>query len=270
MESKRARLDRFLWQKLNSHELKNSLEPKSSPELSSHQQNSRHEPNMSRKSLRLVVAQGRVRLNGEVTNDVAALVDEFTHVEFDGKVLQDNQPYYLMLHKPVGVVSATTDEQHQTVIDLIDKPYAKQLHIVGRLDLNTSGLVLLTNDGRWSRQLTSPTSKVNKCYCVTLADPITGDNIAKYCDGFAKGFYFEYEDITTAPATLEVVGTHQAKVTLTEGKYHQIKRMFGRYQNRVVGLHRESIGGLELDVNLRAGESRELTRDEIKLSLQEL
>ncbi len=231
MESKRARLDRFL-----SNELK-----------------------VNRKDVRLMLAQGRVLVDGIVARDIQLPVDEFTHVTFDGEVLKNNKPSYVMLYKPVGVVSATKDGKHKTVIELLDRDDSAALHIVGRLDLNTSGLVLLTNDGRWSRQLMSPESKVAKRYRVTLENPLSED----YIGAFAKGFYFEFEDITTQPARLELISKYVAEVTLTEGKYHQIKRMFGRFRNPVVGLHRCSVGSLLLDPSLSPGESRDLTPHEV-------
>ena len=167
-----------------------------------------------------------------------------------------------MLNKPVGVVSATKDKQHKTVIDLLNLiklPDKNELHIVGRLDLNTSGLVLLTNDSRWSERLTQPTSKVEKVYQVTLKNPLTND----YISAFKEGMYFDYEDITTQPAQLTIVSDYVAQVILTEGRYHQIKRMFGRFRNPVVKLHRSAIGGLCLDETLKVGEIRMLSSEEV-------
>jgi 16S rRNA pseudouridine516 synthase len=164
-----------------------------------------------------------------------------------------------MLHKPIGVVSATKDTQHQTVIDLLDCAARHELHIAGRLDLNSSGLLLLTNDSRWSDALMSPTQKVDKVYRVTLANPLT----AEYIAAFAEGMYFGFEDIMTQPAKLVILTDHVAEVTLKEGKYHQIKRMFGRFRNPVVGLHRLSIGDIVLDAALAPGESRALTAVEV-------
>lgn len=233
MESKRARLDRFLSSELN----------------------------INRKDVRLMLAKGRVLVDGVIARDIQLPVDEFTHVTCDGLVLKDNRPSYVMLHKPVGVVSATKDDKHKTVIDLLDREDSDELHIVGRLDLNTSGLLLLTNDGRWSKKLMSPESKVSKRYRVTLKNALSED----YIEAFAKGFYFEFEDITTQPAQLELISEHIAEVTLTEGKYHQIKRMFGRFRNPVIGLHRISVGHIILDPQLTPGMSRTLTQHEILL-----
>ncbi|WP_020683162.1 pseudouridine synthase [Marinobacterium rhizophilum] len=215
---------------------------------------------INRKHVRLMLAQGRVQVDGVPATDIQQPVGEFSRVLLDGEVLQANTPRYVMLHKPVGVVSATRDTLHKTVIDLLECPDADTLHIVGRLDLNSSGLLLLTNDGRWSRELTSPQSKVSKQYRVTLANPIGEDYVA----AFAGGMYFAYEDITTRPAGLRILSERVAEVTLVEGRYHQIKRMFGRFRNPVLALHRHAIGNLALDPNLEPGQSRELTCQEVR------
>ena len=218
---------------------------------------------INKKKVRLILAQQRVTVDGVLALDIDQIVDQFSRVVMDGEVQQENQPYYIMLNKPIGVVCATKDEKHKTVVDLLtgqfDQKIRECLHIVGRLDLNTSGLVLLTNDSRWSERLTSPEHKVSKCYQVTLENPVT----AEYIDAFAQGMYFPYEKITTQPAILRIVSTFEAQVILTEGRYHQIKRMFGRFRNPVIGLHRHSIGQLTLDKSLKCGESRLLNVSEV-------
>lgn len=233
MESKRARLDRFI--SVNT--------------------------GINRKHVRLMLAKGRVKVDGEFARDIDQIVDEFSHICLDDIVLQANEASYVMLHKPVGVVSATIDDKHKTVIDLLDRDDKESLHIVGRLDLNTSGLLLLTNDGRWSKQLMDPEHKVGKLYRVHLQNPLTPE----YISFFAKGMYFEFEDITTLPAELEIIDSYTALVTLYEGRYHQIKRMFGRFRNPVIGLHRISVGNIVLDDSLEPGLSRELTPYEISM-----
>lgn len=214
---------------------------------------------ISRKNVRLMLAQNRVLVNGFVAHNIDEIIDSFSHISLDGKVLQDNKAYYIMLHKPIGVVSATKDFQHKTVIDLLDFPYKNELHIVGRLDLNTSGLVLMTNDSRWSERLTLPEKKVTKRYIVTLANKLSEE----YVDAFANGMYFAFEGITTKPAKLTILSDYQAQVELVEGRYHQIKRMFGRFRNPVIALHRYAIGNLTLDKQLIAGDSRELSEIEV-------
>jgi len=219
--------------------------------------------NINRKNVRLILAQKRITVDGMIIRDADLVIDTFSHIVLDEQILQANTPYYVMLHKPIGVICATKDPQHKTVLDLlttIDEEIKKQLHIVGRLDLNTSGLVLLTNDSRWSEALTSPEKKVPKCYTVTLENEITSD----YIEAFAQGMYFDFEKITTLPAKLAITSAYVADVTLFEGKYHQIKRMFGRFRNPVIALHRYAIGGLLLDNKLNIGDYRMLNQSEIK------
>ena len=210
---------------------------------------------INRKKVRLLLAQKRVSVDGVIATDIAQAIDKFSVIKFDDEIIQANRALYIMLHKPIGVVCATKDDKHKTVIDLLGlkltREEKKSLHIVGRLDLNTSGLVLLTNDSRWSEQLTSPISKVTKRYLVTLKNPLHHD----YINAFAKGMYFAYEDITTKPVTLDILSEYCAEVVLTEGRYHQIKRMFGRFDNPVIALHRTSIGSYILHENLAMGES---------------
>jgi len=242
MKAKRARLDRFI----------------------------RKEKNIGLNDVKLLLAQGRVKVDGVVVNDGELVINEFSTIECDDQLLQQCSPVYIMLNKPVGVVCATKDDEHKTVIDLLSTDPVSgdsldgyslsdsvkdTLHIVGRLDLNTSGLVLLTNDGRWSRYLSHPDSKVPKYYRVTLANKLTAD----YVEAFDQGMYFEYEDITTRAVNLVIVSDNVAELTLMEGRYHQIKRMFGRFRNPVIGLHRHGIGTLNLDETLAPGHSRELT-----------
>lgn len=206
---------------------------------------------------RVLIAQKRILLDGCVAHSIQQKVTEFTHVVLDGHCLRDNNPVYIMLNKPRGVVSATKDAKHSTVLDLIQHPQKNELHIVGRLDLNTTGLVLLTNDGAWSRKISLPETKLEKTYEVTLSKALTGE----YIDVFREGIYFGYENITTQPACLEILSEYTARLSLTEGKYHQVKRMFGHFRNEVLALHRVSVGHLCLD-GLKVGQSRLLTLEE--------
>ena len=233
MKSKRSRLDRYLSEQLA----------------------------INRKDVRLLLAQGRVKLDHKTANSIQQLVDEYTHVQFDGQVLQAKQPHYIQLHKPKGVVSATKDPKHTTVLDLLPTGQPDNLHIVGRLDFNSTGLLLLTNDGRWSRRLSEPSSNIFKRYVVTLDKPVTEEVIAT----FAEGIYFAYEDITTRPVTLHTLTEDKlcAEVIMAEGRYHQIKRMFGYFQTEVLSLHRTAVGNLTLDEQLEPGQSRELTVTEV-------
>ena len=217
-------------------------------------------PCYNRQQVRLLLVQRRVRVDAKVVTDPKAEVREFSSVEVDDQLLQAGRPArYLMLHKPAGCVSATHDPQHRTVLDLLPTELRDDLHIAGRLDYNTTGLLILTNDGQWSRRLTQPTTKLPKHYLVETEDEI-GDH---YVARFREGFYFAFEDLTTLPAQLDILGPRQARLAIVEGRYHQVKRMFGHFDNKVVGLHRESMGTIQLDPRLAPGEFRALTGDEI-------
>tara|TARA_R110001583_G_scaffold55667_1_gene168757 strand:- start:8644 stop:9360 length:717 start_codon:yes stop_codon:yes gene_type:complete len=213
---------------------------------------------VNRKKVRLLLAQKRIMVDGVIASNIAQPINKFSIISLDNQIIQQHKALYIMLHKPVGVVCATKDKKHKTVIDLLGASLSPDekasLHIVGRLDLNTSGLVLLTNDSRWSEQLTSPKSKVPKHYVVTLKNPLSKE----YIQAFSKGMYFAFENITTKPVVLKIISQCQAEVILTEGRYHQIKRMFGRFNNPVIALHRTSIGSYALDESLTAGESKSI------------
>lgn len=232
MTSKHARLDRFLSQRLGQ----------------------------SRREVQYLLAAGRVQVNDAVTRDGQRRVGPFSRVQLDAELLQADQARYLMLHKPAGVVSATRDSRHRTALDLLDEQVRDGLHIAGRLDFHSTGLLLLTNDGDWSRQLSAPENRVSKRYRVTLEKPLEED----YVQAFAEGMWFEHEGITTRPAQLLIVSDHVAEVSLMEGRYHQIKRMFGRFRNRVLSLHRFAVGNLVLEAGLEAGASRALTEAEVR------
>lgn len=176
----------------------------------------------------------------------------FDRIEVDDEVLQARVPRYVMLNKPAGVVSATVDEEHQTVIDLIDEAWVGDLHLAGRLDRFTTGLVVLTNDSQYSEWLTSPESKVGKEYLVKVNGPISHQLVG----AFEKGIVFEKEGITTASATVKMLASNRCRLTIFEGKHHQVKRMFARFGLKVVSLHREAIGELRLPGDLREGEWR--------------
>jgi len=232
MKSKRTRLDRFI----------------------------STQTGINRKDVKPLLARGRVMVDGTVARDIQQVIHQFTHVVMDGQVLQAHTPYYFMMNKPQGAVSATKDRQHPTVIELMKNKDRIDLHIAGRLDFNSSGLLLLTNDGRWSRNLFTPESKIPKRYRVTVEKPLTED----YIRAFAKGMYFDYEGIITRPAKLDIVSEFIAEVSLVEGRYHQIKRMFGRFRNPVLKLQRVSIGSLLLDPALEPGHYRSLSPWELK------
>lgn len=218
-------------------------------------------PCFNRKQVRLLLVERRVTVDGVAVSDPHHEVREFSQVCVDDEVLQTGKsPRYFMLHKPQGCVSATSDPQHPTVLDLLDEPDTHDLHIAGRLDFNTTGLMLITNDGQWSRRLTQPQTKLPKVYLVETEQEIGPE----YAVTFKAGLYFAFEDLTTQPAELELLGPTTARLGIVEGRYHQVKRMFGHFNNKVIGLHRERMGPLVLDAALAPGEYRALTDDEIR------
>ena len=211
------------------------------------------------KEVARLLADGRVAVDGTIELSGLRRIDRFTRIELDGAVLQDTPAVYLMLHKPAGYLSATIDPQHPTVMELIDHPLRDELHLAGRLDRASTGLLLLTNDGRWSRQVTEPVEEISKVYRVTTREVISPETAAI----FAEGIYFAYEDLTTRPAVLEILGPQEALLTIHEGRYHQVKRMFHAVGNQVLSLHRESIGPLRLDETLPSGTFRHLSAEEV-------
>lgn len=217
---------------------------------------------IKRSDVRLLLARGRVVVDGVPATGIGQPIGPFQQVCFDGRPLQQRSARYLMLHKPRGVVSATRDDRHATVIDLLDPTAAPSwdpLHIAGRLDFNATGLLLLTNDGRWSRRLTAPASKLRKRYRVTVERPLTQAQV----DAFHRGLHFAFEGIITRPAELVICSEFEAEVGLVEGRYHQLRRMFAGVGNRVTGIHRFAVGPLVLDPDLGKGASRALRVEEL-------
>ena len=209
---------------------------------------------------RQLIACGHVLVEGVIVRDPSTEVGQFSTINLDGNVLQQQTAHYLMLHKPVGYLSATKDPVHPTVLDLITPALRPLLHIGGRLDRSTSGLLILSNDGRWSRRLTEPKLKVPKVYHVHTAQPISPQTATR----FGEGIYLAYEDLTTSPARIEQLADCEARLTIFEGRYHQVKRMFTAVGNRVTALHREQMGSIRLDTSLAPGQSRALSASEIQ------
>jgi 16S rRNA pseudouridine516 synthase len=213
---------------------------------------------IGRRQARDHLAAGRVLVNDRIERHGNRLLYPFDHIVLAGQTLRRQQPRYLILHKPAGHVSATKDPQHPTVIDLITESWARELHLAGRLDRFTTGLVILTNDSRFSEALTQPERHVPKTYLVQTAQPIPAHAIT----AFREGMFFAKENITTHPAIVEPHNDHSCRLTIFEGKHHQIKRMFARFDIKLTNLHRESIGPLSLDKNLLPGSYRPLSPTE--------
>lgn len=213
----------------------------------------------SQQTARLLITAGRVQVEGQVIRDAQRAVDRFVTVQLDDRFLQQHTPLHFMLHKPPGYLSATCDPLHPTVLQLFAESLRPQLHIGGRLDRSTSGLLILTNDGLWSRRLTEPGQRIPKMYLVGTAEPIA----ACAAERFEQGIHLGREDIVTSPAQLQLLAPDLARLTIYEGRHHQVKRMFHAVGNRVISLHRERMGEIELDSALSPGQYRALTTEEI-------
>lgn len=218
-----------------------------------------HATGVSRKAAHKLAREGRVRVAGELVRDSACHVTDPATVTLDGEPLGDGGPRYFMLHKPQGVISATHDGAHVTALNLLEEPRLEHLHIAGRLDIDTTGLLLITDDGQWSHRITHPGRGCRKVYRVWVEHDIDPALV----DVFRAGVMLHGERHPTLPAELEILQGNECLLTLQEGRHHQVKRMFASVDNRVIRLHRERIGDIVLDPALEPGEYRSLTRAEI-------
>lgn len=218
----------------------------------------------SRKEVKALIAKGRVSVDGETVKSSSVKADAAKQrIAVDGKLLDFKENVYLMLNKPQGYVSATEDREHPTVLELVPEEFSgRDIFPAGRLDKDTTGLMIITDDGVLAHNILAPKKHVPKMYHVRLDIAVTEE----MRDGFQRGV--ELNDGVCKSAELEQTGEFTAKVTLHEGRYHQIKRMFGCFGAEVVELKRLSMGKLNLPDELAEGECRELTPDELRL-LQE-
>lgn len=216
--------------------------------------------NYSRKTVLQLLSQHQITVDGVTAVARTHPVSEFSTINIAGKPLKIAQPArYFLLNKPAGFLSATSDNLHPVALELLHGINPNGLHIAGRLDRATTGLLIITDDGKWSRKLTEPKEKIPKVYLVQTAYPVSPDTPER----FANGIYFSYEGVTTSPAQIERLEECLSRLTIYEGRYHQVKRMFAAVGNRVVKLHRERVGEIRLEADLASGEFRELTAQEI-------
>lgn len=221
---------------------------------------------VTRKEAKQLIKAGRIEVDGHETGQLKAQtrigVEEAIHL--DGHQLEsDSGERYLMLNKPAGVVSATRDDYDPTVLDLLAPELRRGLHPVGRLDKDTTGLLLLTTDGEWSHRITSPRHGFPKTYRVWVADAIDDETLAS----LEEGIMLRGEDTAAVAHDIKRLGNAEIRLTLTQGRYHQIKRMMGAVGNRVIQLHRERVGPIDLDPALACGDYRELTESEVNAFL---
>ncbi len=216
---------------------------------------------MSRKEATKVLLRDKITVNGVIQKKRAFQVPAGAEVIWNEIRLELSGLTYLMMHKPLDCVCANDDAIHSTVFSYLDVPNPDKLHTVGRLDLDTSGLLLITDDGKWSHRITSPKQQCPKIYHAWLAEPLGATDIS----AFAEGLQLHGEATLTAPAVLEIINEREALVHVHEGRYHQVRRMFAAVGNKVEKLHREQVGALKLDADLAPGESRALTAAEVAL-----
>lgn len=205
-----------------------------------------------------LINAGQVRVNDDVVTTQATQVHENNQVTLNGQRLKTRDFRYILFNKPADTICSNIDEVYPSLFNYINVDNVSELHIAGRLDADTTGLVLITDDGRWSFNITRPSQHCQKVYRVGLSQPI-GDDVAAR---FAKGVKLQGEQQLTLPATLEIISAKEVLLTITQGKFHQVKRMFAAVGNRVISLHREKIGQVTLDVV--QGQWRYLTPGEVQ------
>ena len=223
----------------------------------------------SRTEVKNLLKAGRVIVNGKKEKSAKLQInEERDEIRFDGQVLEYEEFVYYMMNKPQGVISATEDSKHRTVLDLLDDlARTKEVFPVGRLDIDTHGLLLLTNNGQLAHALLSPKRHVDKTYLAQVEGIMSQEDV----ETFAKGI--PLKDFTCQPAKLELVSVDPVKnqslvrVTIAEGKFHQVKRMVAYCGKEVVDLQRLTMGTLVLDENLERGEWRRLTKEELETLL---
>lgn len=213
----------------------------------------------SRKDVKDLIKKGLVTVNGSLEKNPETKVSDSHNIAVKGEPLNISQFLYIMLNKPAGYVSATKDPKDKTVMDLLPAEYKRNnLFPAGRLDKDTTGLLLITDDGNLAHDILSPKKHVDKTYLLKTDLPINNALPEKFLEGI------ELNDGICKPAVLEIIDDFNAKITLTEGKFHQIKRMFGCFGLKVVELKRISMGRLKLDENLPEGSCRLLKTEEIE------
>ncbi|HDV7283718.1 TPA: 16S rRNA pseudouridine(516) synthase RsuA [Mannheimia haemolytica] len=215
---------------------------------------------LTRSQAAKVLKSGVVTVNGNIEKSGAAKISQEDEIYYEDQKLEwVEEGQYFMLYKPQGYICSHDDGEYPTVFQFFDYPLMTKLHTAGRLDVDTTGLVLLTDDGKWSHRITSPKHHCEKTYLVTLADPVEDF----YAERLAEGILLRGEKEPTLPAQLEILDDYNVNLTISEGRYHQVKRMFAALGNKVEALHRWRIGDVVLDERLEEGEFRPLTSEEI-------
>jgi len=220
---------------------------------------------LTRSLAKKALHRGEVRVNGEMVKNPAIQIRDEDEVTWLDQELQDVGLRYLLVHKPLGYECTTRSSHHPLVLDLLDLPSKHLIQTVGRLDVDTSGLLLMTDDGQWLHKITSPRYQKDKVYWAELAEPLLADAETRV----AEGLLLDGEDKPTQPARLERLTPTQVRLTVTEGRYHLVRRIFAALGNHVVRLHREAVAGIHLNTQeLPAGAWRYLTEQEVHQAIQ--
>ncbi|SBS32484.1 Ribosomal small subunit pseudouridine synthase A [Marinomonas spartinae] len=217
---------------------------------------------LTRKEAIQCIHSGELSVNGEVTMNEAVQVHENNTVLLHGARLKARDFRYILMHKPAGTVCSNIDEVYPSLFNYLEVDKVSELHIAGRLDADTTGLVLITDDGRWSFHITLPSNDCRKVYRVQLSQAIPAERSSDLVTQFKQGLQLQGELGLTRPSKLDIITPKEVLLTITEGKFHQVKRMFAAVGNRVVGLHREQIGEVCLDLDV--GQWRYLSKNEVE------
>lgn len=212
---------------------------------------------LSKAEARAEISVGAVRRNGIVLNNADTQIHKDNTVTLHDDILILRPFNYVLIHKPKNTICSNVDEKYPSLLNNIQRHFDDELHIAGRLDADTTGLVLATDDGRWSFDITRPEKQCKKVYRAQLSRPIALSAISQ----FSSGILLQGEKNVTLPAKLEVLSPQDVRLTIIEGKYHQVKRMFAAVGNRVTALHRERVGKVILDIE--EGKWRQLTSQEV-------
>jgi len=212
-----------------------------------------------RSKAKKLIISGKVSVDQDICKSTGLLISDQQSIELFGRALCYVQQQYILLNKPKGYICSTKDEQYPSALNLLDTISLANLHFAGRLDVDTSGLVLISNDGQWTHRVTSPKHRYEKRYIVSTSEAVSSEQRQK----LTRGVILKDSDNPTLPAITETISEKVISLTITEGRYHQVKRMLAAVGNHVIGLHRQSIGRLIIEDEMAVGDWRYLSKEEI-------
>ena len=212
-----------------------------------------------RSKAKKLISSGKVSVDQSICKSANLLISDLQSIELLGNPLSYVQHKYILLNKPKGYICSTKDEQYPSALNLLDTISLEKLHFAGRLDVDTSGLVLISDNGQWTHRVTSPKHQHEKTYIVTTSEVVSSEQQQK----LTTGIVLKDSAKATLPATVEIISEKVISLAITEGRYHQVKRMLAAVGNHVVDLHRKSIGCLTMDENMNGGDWRYLSQEEI-------